>query len=140
VIGSLLVLAVAGADLLRRNAGKRLLGTSLLLIAASAVVLVPARLAQVEARVAPRALVAQRVAAIDADVVIVPPLNVCCWGNFIRNDPLLTNRPLFMAGVGRLLGPEDLPGDLGLGRVHVLTDADVIGLGSLQAAAPSEPD
>lgn len=123
IIGNLVILALAGADLLRRQGERRILETALLLIFASAVIVVPLRLVQVERIVAPRAMVQAAIESIDADVVTVRPPP---WflPHFVRNSPFLTNRPLIVFETNPVKIADDLPAPLRQARVRELTLAD----------------
>lgn len=139
ILGNLVILAVAGADMLRREHARRLLETALLLIVASAVVLVPLRLLQAERKVGPRAEVQEAIAATDADIVLVPRLDIWFLGDVLRNGPALTNRPLIMSMTGPLEDLEDLPAPLRDKRIRVLTEADFEAFG-LPRGTLHEPD
>jgi hypothetical protein len=93
VLGCTLLLAVAGYCALKRSTQDQALHRGIWVIAiASAVVLLPWRAAQVEAKVGPRAAVQSAIEAIDADYVLIEP-KLWFAADYIRNDPFLRNRP-----------------------------------------------
>jgi hypothetical protein len=149
IIGNMIILALSGYAMLReaRDApfARRLIEAGGLLILASAVVLLPQRMLQVHAKVAPRASVQKAIEAIDADVVVIQRLPIWFQGDFVRNSPFLTNRPLIMALPAdvHLPLPEAQPGVLKGARIHVLTVQDLatFGLprGTLYEPGPTIP-
>ncbi|WP_442772204.1 hypothetical protein [Paenirhodobacter enshiensis] len=147
IIGSMIVLAMAGYARLREasddSGAGRLAETTVLLLLASALVLVPQRLAQVHAKVAPRAAVQRAIEAIDADVVMVPVLSITFHYDLVRNSPFLTNRPLILALPPNTPEPliDALPENLRGARVHILTMQDLITFGLPRGTLyePGEP-
>lgn len=72
---------------------RRLMRFGMLLIAVSAVLLVPWRLAQVEAKMAPRARAQLWLQSLDADTVAIDTEALWFGRDLVRNDPFLRNRP-----------------------------------------------
>jgi hypothetical protein len=123
VLGCTLLLAVAGYCALKRSEqGQSLLRGVWALAIASAVVLLPWRAVQVDAKVGPRATVQRAIEAIDADYVLIDPY---LWfgSDYVRNDPFLTNRP-------RIVFSTVLPAGLApTEKVVVLGEDDLIKMG-----------
>ena len=93
VLGCTVLLAVAGYCALKRSTQGGSLRTGVWVLAvASAVVFLPWRAAQVEAKVGPRAAVQTAIDALDADTVLIDP-HLWFASDYVRNDPFLTNRP-----------------------------------------------
>lgn len=135
IIGNMIILALSGYAKLRDTKddpfARRLIETGVLIILASAVVLLPQRMLQVYAKVAPRASVQRAIKNIDADVVIMQGLPIWFLPDFARNSPFLTSRPLILALPADvpLPQPEALPGALKGARIHVLTMQDLTTFG-----------
>lgn len=135
IIGNLIVLALAGYVRLREAqddpAARRLSAAAGLMVLASALVLVPQRMVQVHAKVAPRAAVQRAIAAIDADVVVIRGLPMSFPYDLVRNSPFLTNRPLIIALPPNTPDPvsEALPARLQGARVHVLSMPEITAAG-----------
>lgn len=99
VLGCTVLVAVAGYCLLRRSTQGLLLHRGVWLLAiASALLLLPWRAAQVEAKVGPRATVQRAIEALDADYVLIDP-HLWFGPDFIRNDPFLRNRPRIVSSL-----------------------------------------
>ena len=97
-----LIAVLAGAALAQAQAaGPRAAaqGRALALagLAATALLLTPWRLQQVEAKVGPRAAAAAHVAALDADIALIEAERIWFGLDLVRNDPFLRNRPLVLS-------------------------------------------
>jgi len=96
VLGNFVLFGLAGyfAAVQANPAIKQAVAT---LIVISAVILVPLRAIQIEAKMAPRASAQQALSTLDADSVFIRVDQVWFPADFIRNDPFLTNRPIILA-------------------------------------------
>ena len=135
VIGNMILLALSGYVVLREAkddpVARRVIEVAVLLIFASAALLLPQRMLQVNEKVAPRAAVQKSIDAIDADVVVIKNLPIWFSLDFVRNSPYLTNRPiiLFLWGDKPIPKPDELPGPMKGARIHVLTAQELTDFG-----------
>jgi hypothetical protein len=122
VLGCTVLVAVAGYCSLKRTTQHLFLHRRVWLLAfASALVLLPWRAAQVEAKAGPRATVQRAIEALDADYVLIDP-HVWFGPDYVRNDPFLRNRPrIALSSVPR--------SSLSPGRVVVLGKDELILMG-----------
>jgi len=109
VYGNAVLLGMAGLYALAETARQdyeRLQRSVLLLCLAGALIFVPWRALQVEAKIGPRARVQAAIEAMDVDAVFIKAGQAeWFFADFIRNDPFLRNRPLIAAAVGAPLLP-----------------------------------
>jgi hypothetical protein len=99
LIGNLALIATAGWLVVERMPEldrRRILRPLLAAGALSVIILLPLRAVQVERMVAPFARAYEHIRAIDADVVVVDSPAVYYGQDFVRNGPLLDNRPVLM--------------------------------------------
>lgn len=97
VLGAAIIFALAGyAAIKDSGSGPILLRYVTVLSAVSLLVFLPLRGMQVAEKVGPRAAVQARLAAIDADVVVIPTRGLYAGYDFVRNAPDLSNRPLLV--------------------------------------------
>jgi hypothetical protein len=130
ILGSLALLAAAGAPTLLRAAGER--RGRLVLAGACAVALLvqlPLRALQTERFVRPFAAASRLVQERDADVVLVHADSVWYGRDLIRNDPFLAGQPVVLYGgmlsaYGREMLERAHPG-----RVAEIRDRDLLALG-----------
>jgi hypothetical protein len=123
VLGCSILFAVAGYCALKRTIQDQSLYKGMWVLAiASAVVLLPWRAIQVEAKVGPRAAVQRAIEAIDADYVLIDP-HLWFASDYVRNDPFLRNRP-------RIVYSTELPAGLAPAeKIVVLGEGDLIKMG-----------
>ncbi|MBV1868976.1 MAG: hypothetical protein KUG69_13895 [Marinosulfonomonas sp.] len=96
VLGNFVLFGLGGYFVaVSQNTGlKQVIAT---LVVVSAVVLLPVRAIQMEAKIAPRAAVQRTLSELDVDTVIIQLNQQWFAPDFIRNDPFLTNRPIIVA-------------------------------------------
>ncbi len=95
VLGNFVLFALGGYfAVIRAGGGEQIKQVVATLVVVSAVVLLPIRAFQIEAKMAPRAAVQQALTELDADVVFINPDQIWFAADFVRNDPDLTNRPI----------------------------------------------
>lgn len=100
VLGNVVLFALGGFYYATRSGDPEKLGRMVgLTVVASAVVLMPIRALQIEAKVGPRADVQNAIANLDADVVFIAPRDQWFSADFLRNEPDLSNRPLLASSV-----------------------------------------
>ena len=146
VIGNAILIASAGYVALRESRddalARRLSQAIPWLVVLSLIVLLPLRLVQVHAKVAPRAAVADAVASVDADIVVIPPLPIWFMWDFVRNDPFLKQRPLILAGYDEDWRQFLLPARNETVRVLTIKDFEAFGLptGTFDEPGPPYPE
>lgn len=97
VLGNAVLFALGGyVAAARAGQGARLAGMATALALIGAVVFLPWRAVQVEAKVGPRAAVQAALAGLDAGTVAIRPEGQWFGADFVRNDPLLRSRPLMV--------------------------------------------
>ena len=95
VLGNFVLFALGGYfAVIRTGGGEQIKQVVATLVVVSAVVLLPIRAFQIEAKMAPRAAVQQALTELGADVVFINPDQIWFAADFVRNDPDLTNRPI----------------------------------------------
>ncbi len=95
VLGNFVLFALGGYfAVLRAGGGERIKQVVAIVVVISAVILLPIRAFQIEAKMAPRAAVQQALSELDADVVFINPDELWFAADFVRNDPFITNRPV----------------------------------------------
>ncbi len=95
VLGNFILFALGGYFAAQRpGMAAQLKQVVATLLVVSAVILLPIRAFQIEAKIAPRAAVQQALSKLNADVVFIEPDQIWFAADFVRNDPYLTNRPI----------------------------------------------
>jgi len=95
ILGNLVLLAVAGFPAGQPEA-RRAGAVVAVMLLISALVLIPWRAQQIEARIAPRAAALDEIGRLDADVVLLDHTDFWFGVDLLHNDPFLRNRPLVM--------------------------------------------
>ncbi|MCV2866931.1 hypothetical protein [Defluviimonas sp. WL0075] len=97
VLGALVIFGMGALYSLADADGlRRMKSLVVWLIIFGLVVLVPMRGIQIAKKVTPRAAVQDKLMALDADAVVIDPRELWYGADFVRNDPFLRNRPVFL--------------------------------------------